>query len=97
MNTSDQSNPSLNRRDFAPRCKTFSRIAAGMENTPASAPDSLAIQFRPMDEYLVRFVQLHETFRLPELQALADFHGIEMEVVEYRASVSSPFVAHDIR
>ncbi|PSK55418.1 hypothetical protein B9Z65_2807 [Elsinoe australis] len=58
-----------------------------MENT--LAPDIPDIQFRPMDEYLVRFVQLHETFRLPELQALADFHGIEMEVVDYRAS--SPF------
>lgn len=66
-----------------------------MENT--LAPDIPDIQFRPMDEYLVRFVQLHETFRLPELQALADFHGIEMEVVDYRASVSSPIVAYDIR
>ncbi|KAF2221175.1 tRNA guanosine-2'-O-methyltransferase TRM11 [Elsinoe ampelina] len=39
--------------------------------------------------YLVRFVQLHESFRLPELKALAEFHGIDLEVVDYRTR--SPF------
>lgn len=34
-------------------------------------------------EYLVRFVQAHETFRRPELEALADLAGIEIEFVEY--------------
>ncbi|KAG8626826.1 hypothetical protein KVT40_005771 [Elsinoe batatas] len=39
--------------------------------------------------YLIRFVQLHESFRLPELRALAEFHGIDLDVVDYRAQ--SPF------
>ncbi|KAK1848922.1 RNA methylase family protein [Colletotrichum chrysophilum] len=39
-------------------------------------------------EYLVRFSQAHESFRLPELQALADLEGIQMKVVEYSAEVS---------
>ncbi|KAF4547519.1 RNA methylase-like protein [Elsinoe fawcettii] len=41
------------------------------------------------DLYLVRFVQLHETFRLPELRALAEYYGIVLDVVDYRAD--SPF------
>ncbi|KAJ3948540.1 uncharacterized protein N0V96_002795 [Colletotrichum fioriniae] len=40
-------------------------------------------------EFLVRFSQAHESFRLPELQALADLEGIDMKVVEY--SLDSPF------
>ncbi|KAK6227598.1 hypothetical protein QIS74_01153 [Colletotrichum tabaci] len=40
-------------------------------------------------EYLVRFSQAHKSFRLPELQALADLEGIDMKVVEY--SPDSPF------
>ncbi|TEA18152.1 tRNA (guanine(10)-N2)-methyltransferase [Colletotrichum sidae] len=40
-------------------------------------------------EYLVRFSQAHESFRVPELQALADLEGIEMKVVEY--NLDSPF------
>ncbi|OLN87916.1 tRNA (guanine(10)-N2)-methyltransferase [Colletotrichum chlorophyti] len=40
-------------------------------------------------EFLVRFSQAHESFRLPELQALADLEGIDMKVVEY--SPDSPF------
>ncbi|KAL9609895.1 MAG: hypothetical protein Q9167_005366 [Letrouitia subvulpina] len=34
-------------------------------------------------EYLVRFVQVHETFRRPELEALADLAGINVEFVDY--------------
>ncbi|KFY61008.1 hypothetical protein V496_05206 [Pseudogymnoascus sp. VKM F-4515 (FW-2607)] len=40
-------------------------------------------------EYLLRFIQTHETFRLPEIQALADLEGIDMEVISY--SLDSPF------
>ncbi|KAK1718714.1 S-adenosyl-L-methionine-dependent methyltransferase [Colletotrichum acutatum] len=40
-------------------------------------------------EFLVRFSQAHESFRLPELQALADLEGIDMKVIEY--SLDSPF------
>ncbi|KAL1306786.1 hypothetical protein AAFC00_005447 [Neodothiora populina] len=40
-------------------------------------------------EYLVRFVQIHETFRLPELRSLSALAGVEVEVVEY--SDDSPY------
>ena len=36
-----------------------------------------------MGEFLVRFAQSHESFRLPELKALAAVEGIEMQVVDY--------------
>ncbi|KAF2154577.1 tRNA guanosine-2'-O-methyltransferase [Myriangium duriaei CBS 260.36] len=42
-----------------------------------------------MNEYLVRFVQLHESFRVPELQALAQLASVTLEVVDYRQD--SPF------
>lgn len=42
-----------------------------------------------MQDYLVRFAQRHETFRLPELEALATMIGAEMEVVEYDDDVGS--------
>lgn len=45
-----------------------------------------------MMEYLVRMAQIHETFRVPELRALARIEGIEMEVVEYDDDVSFFFV-----
>jgi hypothetical protein len=41
-------------------------------------------------EYLLRFIQTHETFRLPEIQALADLEGIPMEVVSYSLDVRAP-------
>ncbi|KAH6635083.1 S-adenosyl-L-methionine-dependent methyltransferase [Chaetomium sp. MPI-SDFR-AT-0129] len=40
-------------------------------------------------DYLIRFSQSHETFRLPEIQALAIVEGIDMKVVSY--SLESPF------
>ena len=36
-----------------------------------------------MTEYLVRFAQAHESFRIPELKAVAAIQGIEMKVIEY--------------
>lgn len=39
--------------------------------------------------YLVRFSQTHETFRVPELQALATLEGLDLEVVSYKPE--SPF------
>lgn len=35
-------------------------------------------------EYLVRFAQVHETFRLPELRALAALNDIRLEIVYYK-------------
>ncbi|KAI1134004.1 tRNA guanosine-2'-O-methyltransferase TRM11 [Hypoxylon sp. FL0543] len=42
-----------------------------------------------MMEYLIRFSQSHETFRLAEIQALAIVEGINLEVISY--SEESPF------
>ncbi len=41
-------------------------------------------------EYLIRFSQSLETFRLAEMRALARSEGIDMEVVWYDADVSWP-------
>ncbi|KAK3905681.1 S-adenosyl-L-methionine-dependent methyltransferase [Staphylotrichum tortipilum] len=40
-------------------------------------------------DYLVRFSQSHETFRLPELESLAIIEGIDLKVISY--SLESPF------
>lgn len=40
-----------------------------------------------MPDYLVRFAQVHETFRKVELQALADLAGVDLKVVRYDESV----------
>ena len=41
-----------------------------------------------MNEYLVRFVQLHDSFRIPELQAAADLANVSLEIVAYHHDVS---------
>jgi tRNA G10 N-methylase Trm11 len=38
-------------------------------------------------EYLIRLIQIHETFRKPELEALADIANIKMEILFYSADV----------
>ncbi|KAK3400196.1 hypothetical protein B0T20DRAFT_478041 [Sordaria brevicollis] len=43
----------------------------------------------PEMEYLIRFSQSHETFRLPEIEALAVIEGIDLKVISY--SLESPF------
>jgi tRNA (guanine10-N2)-methyltransferase len=40
-------------------------------------------------EYMIRFTQVHETFRLAEIEALAVLEGINLEVLSYSPSVSS--------
>ena len=42
-----------------------------------------------MMEYMIRFTQVHETFRLAEIEALAVLEGIELEVLSYSPSVRS--------
>lgn len=39
-------------------------------------------------EYLVRFAQSHESFRKPEIEALAIVAGVNLEIVEYDEKVS---------
>lgn len=41
-------------------------------------------------EYLVRFSQSHESFRLAEIQALAALESIELEIVSYITDVGDP-------
>jgi tRNA (guanine10-N2)-methyltransferase len=38
-------------------------------------------------EYLIRFSQSHETFRLPEIQAIATLAGVDMKVLHYDLEV----------
>lgn len=38
-------------------------------------------------EYIVRFVQYHESFRKPELEALASLAGIDLEIIDYNEYV----------
>ncbi|KAG9567984.1 RNA methylase family UPF0020 protein, partial [Aureobasidium melanogenum] len=40
-------------------------------------------------QYLIRLAQMHETFRRPELEALAVLHNVDLEILEY--SDQSPF------
>jgi len=39
-------------------------------------------------EYMIRFTQVHDTFRLPEIDALGVLEGIKLEVISYNPSVS---------
>jgi len=41
-----------------------------------------------MTEYLVRLVQMHESFRKAELQALADVAGVPIYFIKYEKNVS---------
>lgn len=45
----------------------------------------------PKMEYMIRFLQVHETFRLAEIQALATLEGINLEIVSYNIDVSHSF------
>lgn len=39
-------------------------------------------------EYMIRFTQVHETFRRAEIEALAALESITLEVVSYSNEVS---------
>ena len=39
-------------------------------------------------EFLIRLTQAHESFRLPEIEALAEQEGIPISVLEYSLEVS---------
>ena len=43
-------------------------------------------------EYMIRFTQTHETFRLAEIKALAALENIELEVLSYSPSVYIPIL-----
>ena len=41
----------------------------------------------PKMDYMIRFIQVHETFRLAEIEALAALEGINLEILSYSLSV----------
>ena len=41
-------------------------------------------------EFLIKFAQAHETFRVPEIEALALIEGLEMKIVDYSQDVRYP-------
>lgn len=41
-------------------------------------------------EYMIRFIQVHETFRLPELEALGELENVQFEIVKYELDVCTP-------
>jgi tRNA (guanine10-N2)-methyltransferase len=43
-------------------------------------------------DFLIRFCQSHETFRLREVEALATLHGIDLQVKEYKSDVRRKFL-----
>ena len=38
-------------------------------------------------DYLIRFIQLHETFRKPEIDALAELKGVQLHWISYSENV----------
>lgn len=40
-------------------------------------------------EYMIRFMQCHETFRIAEIQALAVLEKIDLEILSYSLDVST--------
>jgi tRNA (guanine10-N2)-methyltransferase len=40
-------------------------------------------------DYLIRFAQTHESFRIPELEALAQLQGTLLDIIEYNDEVRS--------
>jgi hypothetical protein len=53
------------------------------EAKAASWPGCIAM------EYLIRFAQVHESFRRPEIQALAALAGIDLEIISYNEFVGA--------
>lgn len=43
-------------------------------------------------DFIVRFTQSHETFRLPELQALAELEGVGLIIKHYSTEVLSYYL-----
>lgn len=41
-------------------------------------------------DFLIKFAQAHETFRVPEIEALALVEGLDMKIVDYSQDVRFP-------
>ena len=46
-------------------------------------------------EYLIRLVQVHESFRVAELHALAQLASVDLQIIEYSPSVRPFFPPHN--
>lgn len=42
-------------------------------------------------EYMIRFTQVHETFRLAEIKALAVLAGVDLEIISYSPNVRDSY------
>lgn len=40
-----------------------------------------------MMDFVIKFASEHESFRLPEIEALADLEGVDLKVKEYNSEV----------
>jgi tRNA (guanine10-N2)-methyltransferase len=40
-------------------------------------------------QYMIRFTQVHETFRLAEIKALAELEKIDLKILSYDRTVSA--------
>lgn len=45
-----------------------------------------------MMNFLIKFAQIHESFRLAEIQALAEIEGVDLAIINYNDQVSRVFV-----
>lgn len=39
-------------------------------------------------DFIIKFAQIHETFRLPEIEAIAATEKINLQVIDYKDEVS---------
>jgi hypothetical protein len=71
------------------------RLRIGVIRVVVPYPETVALQLQTVIgmEFLIRFAQVHETFRLPEIEALATLNGIEFELLSYDKYVRTSFVA----
>jgi tRNA (guanine10-N2)-methyltransferase len=46
-------------------------------------------------DFLIKFASEHESFRLPEIEALADLEGVDLEVKEYNSDVRKTSYIHN--
>ncbi len=45
-------------------------------------------EYSPAMQYLIRFTQLHETFRLAEIKSLAILARVDVKIISYNDEVS---------
>lgn len=46
----------------------------------------------PGMDYMIRLTQIHETFRLAELRALAHIENVKLEILSYSPIVTGPYM-----